>query len=100
MGKQIIANRKKKKDMFFDKYGYDLTPEEFEKLFIQEYPEDWEKLWSHYKRVKEENKNKPSKKKKPLTHPKQSIRNIYNVRMKKHQQELYKQRKQSINDEE
>ena len=86
MGKSVIVNKEKKIKALFDKYGYEITPEKFEEVFIEEYPEDWKGVWERYK--KHEVKDKKGKGH-PMSHPKQYVRNIYNVSIKKHKQELY-----------
>lgn len=76
MAQSVVVKKEEKVNKIFAELGVDCSFEEFFNKFIEEYPNDWERINKVYK--KHEVRNKKGKGH-PMPEPNQYIKNMYNV---------------------
>ncbi|PKE09619.1 hypothetical protein MRN59_10955 (plasmid) [Macrococcoides caseolyticum] len=78
MGQSVIPKKTEKINKLFQKYGKDISLEEFKDNFKKDYPKDWDRINKRYKEqvtIPKKNGKKPG----PMPNPEKYLENVFNV---------------------
>lgn len=76
MGSSVVVKKQEKLEELFNKYGVDISLDDFKKYFKKDYPKDWNTIQERYKEQVVIPKEK-GKKVGPMPNPEQYLKNMY-----------------------